>query len=224
MKSWLPLQRSLLSTVTYSSRQLDKWHWINFAYLRKLPTAPITMKISDDLVPERFCLALPPRCRDIRLGKKLISVAYLEKTFLSEVCHYGKNNQHCACTHVQFKLAHRATCSTLHMAHSSIARNSADMQIEVLVHHESSTCWTNKKRADWPQLSQTVHVLNRFCWTDWLKTSPIVSSRSTLRYITLLYTLERLWDFFPIHISFRGSIICRLVRPSGLPEGLTRWQ
>jgi len=56
-----------------------------------------------------------------------------------------------------------------------------------LVHHESSMCWTNKKRADWPKLSQTVHVLNRFCWTDWLKTSQIVSSRSTLHYITLHY-------------------------------------
>ena len=31
-------------------------------------------------------------------------------------------------------------CSTLHMAHSSIAQNSADTQIEVVVHNESSTC------------------------------------------------------------------------------------
>ena len=46
----------------------------------------------------------------------------------------------------------------------------------------------------------------------------------TLHYITLLYTFERFWDFFRVYISPRGSIICRLVRPSGLPEGLTRWQ
>ena len=32
-----------------------------------------------------------------------------------------------------------------------------------------------------------VHVLNSFCSTDWLKTSDIVSSRSTLHYITLPY-------------------------------------
>ena len=44
---------------------------------------------------------------------------------------------------------------------------------------------------DWPQLSQTVHMLSRFCKTDWLKTSQIVLSQSTLHYyITLLYTLE----------------------------------
>ena len=205
MKSWLPLQRSLLSTVRYSSRQLDKWHWIDFAYLGKLPTARITMKIFDNLVTERCCLALPPRCRDIQLGKKIdfsrlnfTFYSILEKTFLSEVCHYGKNYQHFTRTHVQ---------STL--AHSSIARNSADSHIEVLVHQESCTCWTNKKRADWPQLSQTVHVLNRFCWTDWLKTSPIVSSRSTLHYITLHYiTLHcsTLWSvseiFFPYTYLF----------------------
>ena len=124
------------------------------------------------------------------VGKKF-DFGRLEKTFLSEVCHYGKNNQHCACTNVQFILARRATCDNAPhttLAHSSIARNLADSQIEVLVQHESCTCWTNKKRADWPQLSQTVHVLNRFCWTDWLKTSPIVSSRSTLHYITPHYT------------------------------------
>ena len=130
------------------------------------------------------------------VGKKF-DFGRLEKTFLPEVCHYGKNNQHCACTHVQFMLARWATCSImlhtpLTLVHSSIARNSADSQIEVLVQHESCTCWTNKKRADWPQLSQTVHVLNRFCWTDWLKTLPIVSSRSTLHYITLHYST--LWS------------------------------
>ena len=32
-----------------------------------------------------------------------------------------------------------------------------------------------------------MHVLNSFCSTDWLKTSDIVSSRSTLHYITLHY-------------------------------------
>ena len=30
-------------------------------------------------------------------------------------------------------------------------------------------------------------MLNRFCSTDWLKISPIVSSRSTLHYITSYY-------------------------------------
>ncbi len=87
----------------------------------------------------------------------------------------------------------------------------------------NATCYP-KKHIDWPQLSRTVHVLNRFYWTDWLKASCIVSSRSTLHYITLLYTFERFWDFFRVYISSRGSIICHLVRPSGLPEGLTRWQ
>ena len=48
----------------------------------------------------------------------------------------------------------------------------------------NATCYP-KKHTDWPQLSRTVHVLNRFYWTDWLKASCIVSSRSTLHYITL---------------------------------------
>ena len=46
---------------------------------------------------------------------------------------------------------------------------------------------------------------------------------TALHYITLHYITLHLVRFFPIHISFRGSIICRLVRPSGLP-GLTRWR
>ena len=50
----------------------------------------------------------------------------------------------------------------------------------------NATCYP-KKHTDWPQLSRTVHVLNRFYWTDWLKASCIVSSRSTLHYITLHY-------------------------------------
>ena len=36
------LQRSLLSTATYVSRQLDKWHWIDFANLSKLLTTLVT--------------------------------------------------------------------------------------------------------------------------------------------------------------------------------------
>ena len=52
------------------------------------------------------------------------------------------------------------------------------------------------QHTDWPQLSRTVHVLNRFYWTDWLKTSRIVSSRPTLHYITLPY----------ITLHFRASV------------------
>ena len=52
----------------------------------------------------------------------------------------------------------------------------------------------------------------------------VVTIYITLHYFTLLYTFECLWDFFPVYISSHGSIICHLVRPSGLPEGLTRWQ
>ena len=52
----------------------------------------------------------------------------------------------------------------------------------------------------------------------------VITIYITLHYITLLYTFERFWDFFLVYIYSHGSIICRLVRPSGLPEGLTRWQ
>ena len=44
----------------------------------------------------------------------------------------------------------------------------------------------------------------------------------TLCYITLHFGV--FLRFFRIYISSRGSIICRLVRPSGLPDALTRWQ
>ena len=65
------------------------------------------------------------------VGKKF-DFGRLEKTFLFEVCHYGKNNQHCAYTHVQFMLARWLTCdnaphSTL--VHTSIARNSGVLTI-----------------------------------------------------------------------------------------------
>jgi len=69
MKSWLPLQRSLLSTVTYASRQLDKWRWMDFANLNKLLTTWITMKICDNLVMASFCLAPPLCCRDTQSGE-----------------------------------------------------------------------------------------------------------------------------------------------------------
>ena len=70
----------------------------------------------------------------------------------------------------------------------------------------NATCYP-KKHTDWPQLSRTVHVLNRFYWTDWLKASCIVSSRSTLHYITLHYITLHFWAFLRffsgIHIFSR---------------------
>ena len=76
-------------------------------------------------------------------------------------------------------------------------------------YHELPTCWTDSAE----QIGSKHHVL---CRHD--------LHYITLHYFTLLYTLQRFWDFFRIYRSSRGSIICRLVRSSGLPEGLTRWQ
>jgi len=65
MTSGLRLQHSY----TYASRQLDKWHWIDFA--SKLFTTQIMMKICDNLVTVSFCLAPPLHCQDMRLGKRV---------------------------------------------------------------------------------------------------------------------------------------------------------
>ena len=82
MKSWLPLQRSLLSTVTRSSRQLDKWHRIDFAYLGKLPTARITRKYLITLLRNVFV----SHCRrdvGISAWEKKIDFSRLNFTFYS---------------------------------------------------------------------------------------------------------------------------------------------
>ena len=97
---------------------------------------------------------------------------------------------------------------------------------EVILRSRNEVCRFSQQRNMFTRRSTLIghnyHKLST-CWTDWLKTSRIVLSRSTLHY-NLLCTFERFWDFFRIYISSRSSIICRLIRLSGLPEGLTRWQ
>ena len=75
----------------------------------------------------------------------------------------------------------------------------------------------------WHDITWHYMTLHYITW-HYITLHDITLHYITLHYITLLYTFERFWDFFRVYISSRGSIICRLVRPSGLPEGLTRWQ
>ena len=110
------------------------------------------MKISDNLSLLRNVFV--SHCRrnwGYPVGKKIdfsrlnfTFYSILEKTFLSEVSHYGKKtNTVPAHTSNSCLPVGQPVIRMLHtgcLAHSSIAQNSADSQIEVLVHHESCTC------------------------------------------------------------------------------------
>ena len=129
MKYWLLLQRSLLSTVTYSSRQLDKWHWIDFAYLRKLLTARITMKISDNLsLLQNVFVSHCRRDSGYPVGKKncfqslkFYILLYLRKNIsVWSFPLWKKQPTLCLHTHVQFMLARWATCDK-NAPHSTLA-------------------------------------------------------------------------------------------------------
>ena len=89
-----------------------------------------------------------------------------------------------SCSSIQKPPKHRFMFFPSTLSAKEVILRSRTRAWEFVDFPSNATCYP-KKHTDWPQLSRTVHVLNRFYWTDWLKASCIVSSRSTSHYITL---------------------------------------